>query len=105
MAEAAVKLASYVNYDGAGTVEFIYDMNDKKFYFLEMNTRIQVEHPVTELVTNNDLISLQILYAFNRDNKTLSQKELPPRDILLNAECMLRILLKIFFPHQERLPN
>ena len=76
MAEAAVKLSSYVNYDGAGTVEFIYDMNDKKFYFLEMNTRIQVEHPVTELVTNNDLISLQILYAFNQENKTLNQKRI-----------------------------
>jgi 3-methylcrotonyl-CoA carboxylase alpha subunit len=66
MAQSAVKLASFVNYQGAGTVEFIYDMDAKKYYFLEMNTRIQVEHPVTELVTNNDLISMQINYAFNR---------------------------------------
>lgn len=76
MADAAVKLASYVNYDGAGTVEFIYDINEKKFYFLEMNTRIQVEHPVTELVTNNDLISLQIIYALNPEKKTLSQSKI-----------------------------
>jgi len=76
MADAAVKLASYVNYDGAGTVEFIYDINEKKFYFLEMNTRIQVEHPVSELVTNNDLISLQIMYALNPEKKTLSQNKI-----------------------------
>jgi 3-methylcrotonyl-CoA carboxylase alpha subunit len=47
MALSAIKLASYVNYQGAGTVEFIYDMDEQKYYFLEMNTRIQVEHPVT----------------------------------------------------------
>ena len=56
MAASAVKLASDVKYEGAGTVEFIYDIDEKKYYFLEMNTRIQVEHPVTELITNNDLV-------------------------------------------------
>jgi 3-methylcrotonyl-CoA carboxylase alpha subunit len=76
MAQSAVKLASFVNYQGAGTVEFIYDMDAKKYYFLEMNTRIQVEHPVTELVTNNDLISMQINYAFNRQAKFLKQEKI-----------------------------
>ena len=76
MAQSAVKLASFVNYQGAGTVEFIYDMDAKKYYFLEMNTRIQVEHPVTELVTNNDLISMQINYAFNRQTKFLKQEKI-----------------------------
>ena len=76
MAQSAVKLASFVNYQGAGTVEFIYDIDAKKYYFLEMNTRIQVEHPVTELVTNNDLISMQINYAFNRQTKFLKQEKI-----------------------------
>ena len=60
MGEAAVKAAKAVNYRGAGTVEFIYDHINKKFYFMEMNTRIQVEHPVTEMITGIDLIKQQI---------------------------------------------
>ena len=76
MAQAAVKLSSDVKYEGAGTVEFIYDVQEMKYYFLEMNTRIQVEHPVTELVTNNDLISMQINFAFNRKNKFLNQNKI-----------------------------
>ncbi len=76
MANAAVKLSSDVKYQGAGTVEFIYDVEQKKYYFLEMNTRIQVEHPVTELVTNNDLVSMQINFAFNRKNKFLKQEKI-----------------------------
>lgn len=62
MGEAALKAAKAVNYSGAGTVEFLLDKH-KNFYFMEMNTRIQVEHPVTELVTGIDLIKEQILVA------------------------------------------
>ena len=76
MAASAVKLASDVKYEGAGTVEFIYDVDEKKFYFLEMNTRIQVEHPVTELITNNDLVSMQIKFAFDRKTKFLKQEKI-----------------------------
>jgi acetyl-CoA carboxylase biotin carboxylase subunit len=61
--DAAVKLAKHINYRGAGTVEFLVDAETFDFYFLEMNARIQVEHPVTEAVTGIDLIEQQLLIA------------------------------------------
>ena len=62
MGSAAVKASEYIKYEGAGTVEFLVDKN-RNFYFMEMNTRIQVEHPITEQVINFDLIREQILVA------------------------------------------
>lgn len=77
MYAAALKAARAVKYENAGTVEFIVD-NDENFYFLEMNTRLQVEHPVTEMLTNIDLVKWQILIA-QGEKLPLSQEEIDKR--------------------------
>ena len=72
MGDASVKAAKAVNYVGAGTIEYIFNRQNNEFYFMEMNTRIQVEHPVTEMVTGVDLIQEQINIA---NNEVLSFKQ------------------------------
>ena len=85
--EKTVKMVSKIGYEGAGTVEFIYE--DGKFYFLEMNTRVQVEHPVSEMVTGVDIIKEQIQIAFTGET-TLKQTDINPRghaiECRINAE-------------------
>jgi acetyl-CoA carboxylase biotin carboxylase subunit len=75
MSAIAVKAAQSVRYDSVGTIEFIYDIKEKEFYFIEMNTRIQVEHPVTEMITQIDLIKHQILVATG-EPLALSQEQI-----------------------------
>ena len=85
--EKTVNMVSKIGYLGAGTVEFIYE--DGKFYFLEMNTRVQVEHPVTEMVTGIDIIKEQIWIAFSGET-ALKQTDIVPRghaiECRINAE-------------------
>lgn len=75
MGNASVTAAKAVDYVGAGTIEYIFDLSNEKFYFMEMNTRIQVEHPVTEMVTGIDLIKEQIKIA-NNQKLAISQDDI-----------------------------
>ena len=85
--EKTVNMVSKIGYEGAGTVEFIYE--DGNFFFLEMNTRVQVEHPVTEVVTGIDIIKEQIHIAFTGET-ALTQNDIKPRghaiECRINAE-------------------
>lgn len=89
MTAASVRLAELVEYSGAGTVEFLYDPVTEEYFFIEMNTRIQVEHPVTEMVVGHDLVQEQLMVAAGMP-LSLTQEEHRPRghaiEVRLNAE-------------------
>ena len=93
--EKTVKMVSQIGYEGAGTVEFIFE--DGKFYFLEMNTRIQVEHPVTEVVTGIDLIKEQIWIAYD-GNTALKQEDIKPRGHAIECRINAEDVSKNFQP-------
>lgn len=80
MGEAAVRAAKAVGYQNAGTIEFLVD-EDKHFYFMEMNTRIQVEHPITEMITNVDLVQQQIKIAAGEE-LLFTQEDITFQDML-----------------------
>jgi acetyl-CoA carboxylase, biotin carboxylase subunit len=88
MADAALTLVRAINYVNAGTVEFIYDVASENFFFIEMNTRIQVEHPVTEMVTGNDLVAEQFRVASGERLSLKPAADDPPAAIefRINAE-------------------
>ena len=93
LTSAAVRLAEHLRYRGAGTVEFLVDAESFEFYFLEMNARIQVEHPVTEAITDVDLVEQQLLIA---DDQPLGLTQETVRlnghaiEVRLNAEDWLQ---------------
>jgi len=86
MGQAAVKLAKACSYRSAGTVEFLYDADKEKYYFLEVNTRLQVEHPVTEMRTGIDLVKEQLAIASGK-RLAFSQNEIQPRGAAI--ECRI----------------
>ena len=98
MADAAVALCRATRYRSAGTIEYIVDANTFDFYFLEMNTRIQVEHPVTEMVTGTDLVAMQIELARGR----LTHGEQPP---VVQSGCAIECRLYAENPAKMFMPS
>jgi acetyl-CoA carboxylase biotin carboxylase subunit len=105
----ALKIAEYMKYHSAGTIEFLYDLDTNEYYFMEMNTRIQVEHPATEMITNTDIVKLQLLVAdgynldeFNLDNIKVDGYAI---EVRIYAEDSVRLapsigtITKVYFPN------
>jgi acetyl-CoA carboxylase biotin carboxylase subunit len=103
MGNMAVQIAKAVNYHSAGTVEFLLD-SDKNFYFMEMNTRIQVEHPVTEIITGIDLIEQQINIA-NGDELKLKQKDIKLTGWAIECRINAEDVQAAFAPDPGKIEN
>ena len=101
MGEAAVLVAKSCDYLGAGTVEFLYDENDN-FYFLEMNTRLQVEHPVTEMISGVDLVELQIRVA-RGEALAIKQEDLTIKGHAVELRVYAEDCMNNFLPSVGRL--
>lgn len=97
MCDAAVRLARAIDYSGAGTVEFIVDTDSFEFFFLEMNTRIQVEHPVTEMVTGADLVAMQIELARGK-LATINQEDVEFRGHAIECRLYAENPARMFLP-------
>ncbi len=103
MTAAAVALAASQNYAGAGTVEFIFDDDTGGFYFLEMNTRIQVEHAVTEMITGLDLVQMQLRLARGDDFSAFGQDQVGASGHAIEVRVYAENPAKNFMPSPGRL--
>ena len=103
MADVSKQLCKLVNYHGVGTLEFLVD-KDENFYFLEMNTRLQVEHPVTEWITGLDLVELQIRAAFG-EKILLNEKDLEPKGHSIECRLYAEDADQNFFPTPGKINN
>jgi acetyl-CoA carboxylase biotin carboxylase subunit len=101
--ESAIEIARAVRYENAGTIEFIVD-KDRNFYFLEMNTRLQVEHPVTEMVTGIDIVAEQIKIAFG-EKLGFSQGDIKPRGHSIECRIYAEDPLNNFLPSTGRITS
>lgn len=91
MSNTAVQIAELIAYEGAGTVEFVVDVATEKYYFLEVNARLQVEHPITEEITGVDLVALQLYIATGGRLDDVQQlRKVPRKGMLSNADCALK---------------
>lgn len=98
MARSAVALAASQHYVGAGTVEFVVDADSKEFFFLEMNTRVQVEHPVTEMVTGHDIVALQLGLASGAKIADLVQEDVAITGHAIECRLYAENPEKMFLP-------
>ena len=98
MCEAAAALCAQERYRGAGTVEFVLDIETERFYFLEMNTRIQVEHPVTEMVTGLDLVAMQLRLAAGQPLAVSGQTDVKPSGHSIECRIYAERPAKGFLP-------
>ncbi len=100
---AAVRLAKAIKYENAGTVEFLVDQKGD-FYFIEMNTRIQVEHPITELVTGVDLVKEQIRIAYGKE-LDMKQRDIKPTGCAIECRINAEDPLNNFMPTPGKITN
>jgi 3-methylcrotonyl-CoA carboxylase alpha subunit len=98
MSAAAVALAAQERYRGAGTIEFVVDALTNEFFFLEMNTRIQVEHPVTEMTTGHDLVALQIRLARGDDLSDLTRDRVRQEGHAIECRIYAENPARMFLP-------
>lgn len=103
MGETAIAAAQAVGYHNAGTVEFIFDADTDKFYFMEMNTRLQVEHPVTEMITGLDLVDWQIRVAAGQKLPITRQADIPLIGHSLEARIYAEDPMNEFLPQSGKI--
>jgi pyruvate carboxylase len=105
LCQAAVSMARAVNYDNAGTVEFLYDLDKREWFFIEVNPRIQVEHTVTEVITGVDLVRSQILIAQGHSRLHGPEIKLPPQEDMPRMGCAVQCRVTTEDPENKFTPD